>query len=679
MDLSDRLGRSSIGKRDADADEACPSSMTFIRMFGSWKEALKAAGLEEGKKTGRPPREKPNLMPRKKPWPDDDPLRFPETDAISNDPKSIMIDEHLVWKGNRLDPAFLRSVNEDARDEIAKDVFNFVLKCDIMSCGYDEGKVRRDFENLKNSRKAILESGGTLSVSSAGASGHRVYRHFFPNILKISSGSRPSVFEVLSDRKKLWSVIRNRIGNTLLYSDSGGPPLQYPMPITMSQLAIGAKNSGLASMGSIFKPDVARAVYRRWVKDGDRVLDYSCGFGTRLLGLMASGVRASYLGYEPNTETHAGIVRMASFFGFGDLDVRCSGSEDGEEFSDVSFAFSSPPYFSHERYCDEPTQCYIRYPEYAEWLEMYWRRTVSRVRRMLSPDGVFGVNIGNKANAAMRSMEEDVRRVVESEGFEPVETVWMSTSRSHLTGKKGTGRNTKAEGMFFYRKAPMVRKTVGSSEKKPSGAKIVCGDMTKEVPKLESPSDLAIMSPPDVSEMGDDFGEYERFLTKAYAAAADNVRPGGVVASSTTDRRSSGRVYPKHSRIADIMFSLGFVLEDHKIWAKTLKANLYIPTFAHVMVFRKPGTPRVKNKVSEFLPDVWHIPVDKAPGSPKHDSFPTELVRRLVDRYSNPGDMVLDPFSGSGKTASVCMGLGRKCICIDISPSSVSASKSLIP
>lgn len=35
--------------------------------------------------------------------------------------------------------------------------------------------------------------------------------------------------------------------------------------------------------------------------------------------------------------------------------------------------------------------------------------------------------------------------------------------------------------------------------------------------------------------------------------------------------------------------------------------------------------------------------------------FPTDLIQRLVLGFSNPGDIILDPFMGSGTTAEVCM------------------------
>jgi site-specific DNA-methyltransferase (adenine-specific) len=37
----------------------------------------------------------------------------------------------------------------------------------------------------------------------------------------------------------------------------------------------------------------------------------------------------------------------------------------------------------------------------------------------------------------------------------------------------------------------------------------------------------------------------------------------------------------------------------------------------------------------------------------------------LIETYTNPGDLVIDPFGGSGTTAVACARQGRRCICIE--------------
>lgn len=45
-----------------------------------------------------------------------------------------------------------------------------------------------------------------------------------------------------------------------------------------------------------------------------------------------------------------------------------------------------------------------------------------------------------------------------------------------------------------------------------------------------------------------------------------------------------------------------------------------------------------------------------------------EVVKRLIEYHSDPNDLILDPFMGSGTTALACIKLGRKFIGCDIEP-----------
>ncbi len=45
---------------------------------------------------------------------------------------------------------------------------------------------------------------------------------------------------------------------------------------------------------------------------------------------------------------------------------------------------------------------------------------------------------------------------------------------------------------------------------------------------------------------------------------------------------------------------------------------------------------------------------------------PEAFVERLVTQFTDDGDLILDPFSGSGTTAVVAKRMGRRCIAIEL-------------
>jgi site-specific DNA-methyltransferase (adenine-specific) len=78
------------------------------------------------------------------------------------------------------------------------------------------------------------------------------------------------------------------------------------------------------------------------------------------------------------------------------------------------------------------------------------------------------------------------------------------------------------------------------------------------------------------------------------------------------------------------------------------------------------------------LGDVWEIGI-VAPVSRERTGYPTQkpepLLERLVEACTDPGDLVLDPYLGSGTTAAVCARLGRRFVGVDENPEAVAISR----
>ncbi|MGH7169293.1 MAG: DNA-methyltransferase [Gemmataceae bacterium] len=75
--------------------------------------------------------------------------------------------------------------------------------------------------------------------------------------------------------------------------------------------------------------------------------------------------------------------------------------------------------------------------------------------------------------------------------------------------------------------------------------------------------------------------------------------------------------------------------------------------------------------------DVWSLPA--ANTSQQHyATFPEQLVRPLIEACSDPGDLVLDPFVGSGTVCRAAVALGRRCLGIDLNPAYVALASAAV-
>jgi site-specific DNA-methyltransferase (adenine-specific) len=90
-------------------------------------------------------------------------------------------------------------------------------------------------------------------------------------------------------------------------------------------------------------------------------------------------------------------------------------------------------------------------------------------------------------------------------------------------------------------------------------------------------------------------------------------------------------------------------------------------------VFAKSGRRERSTSTSEPtlgtpMGDVWEIGV-LAPVSRERTGYPSQkpeaLLERIVGALSNPGDVVLDPYAGSGTTLAVATRMGRPFVGID--------------
>jgi tRNA1(Val) A37 N6-methylase TrmN6 len=69
--------------------------------------------------------------------------------------------------------------------------------------------------------------------------------------------------------------------------------------------------------------------------------------------------------------------------------------EDFQTDKKFDLIFSSPPYFNTEKYCNEETQSFKRYPTKLEWKNGFLKKLIEKSYQFLKTDSYFVINIAN--------------------------------------------------------------------------------------------------------------------------------------------------------------------------------------------------------------------------------------------------------------------------------------------
>jgi site-specific DNA-methyltransferase (adenine-specific) len=172
------------------------------------------------------------------------------------------------------------------------------------------------------------------------------------------------------------------------------------------------------------------------------------------------------------------------------------------------------------------------------------------------------------------------------------------------------------------------------------------------------------------------------------------IKPTGVIVWVIGDATKNGNESGSSFRQALYFQSLGLNLHDTMIYEKNSPAypasrtgNRYTQIFEFMFVFSK-GKPtcnllidkpnkwaghkdfsgKLKNPVPDFSPrnNIWKYTTSF--NGIKHPApFPEQLAADHIASWSNPGDVIYDPFMGSGTTAKMALAAGRAFIGSEIS------------
>jgi modification methylase len=215
--------------------------------------------------------------------------------------------------------------------------------------------------------------------------------------------------------------------------------------------------------------------------------------------------------------------------------------------------------------------------------------------------------------------------------------------------------------------------------------RVLCKSSEKMAELPDSSVHLMITSPPyNVSKEYDEdltLEEYRELLRNVLRETFRVLVHGGRACVNVANVGRKPYI-PFHAFIAEDMIRLGFSMRGEIIWNKGGSAgpstawgswrSASNPTLRdvheYILVFSKESYSRVrdgrKNTIGrdEFLEltkSIWSFPSESARRIGHPAPFPLELPRRLIQLYSFEGDVILDPFVGSGSTCIAALQTQR--------------------
>lgn len=216
--------------------------------------------------------------------------------------------------------------------------------------------------------------------------------------------------------------------------------------------------------------------------------------------------------------------------------------------------------------------------------------------------------------------------------------------------------------------------------------KVFCktSENMKELP--DNSVHLMVTSPPyNVGKEYDEnltLQEYRQFLKQVWKEVYRTLVPGGRACINIANLGRKPYI-PLHAFIVEDMLELGFLMRGEIIWNKATSSSPstawgswlsaanptlrdiheYILVFSKGVFSRKNASRRrstiSRQEFLEFTKSVWTFPAEPAHAVGHPAPFPVELPYRLLQLYTFEGEVILDPFIGSGQAAIAAIKTNR--------------------
>lgn len=336
--------------------------------------------------------------------------------------------ENLEFDDNFIDNFCEEEKNNDFfyfdNDEIIQDVNNNFKK-------YKD--VKEFVKNIMDIPKAKYEFN---RLCQGYQSGYNISLLFNPHRLETTTiQSDYSIFSALQDSDVYRLALSKYIVNVFGKVDT---ECQYYKAMSLG--------SGGVQYVNEFPPYLARDIYKKYCKNGDKILDPCHGWGGRTIGLAASLLEdIEYIGSDPSKKTFEGLLKLKDFLNLGDnykyFNLPFEEMQLEENYFD--FCFTSPPYYDTERYSQDEKQSYLKNNSYEEWKQNFLYVMLEKILKALKTGGKCLLNVGK----VRYSIDEDIIKYLNNKG------ILVERIKDFKIGGNGIGARTDDENLgepFLY-------------------------------------------------------------------------------------------------------------------------------------------------------------------------------------------------------------------------------------